>query len=75
MKTIIICALALTLFASACSQNQKKTENAEAGTPIDSTVIGKDTSQTATRTNIEMSDEEKQTLPGRDTTNTDEPKK
>ena len=75
MKTILTSLLALTLFAAACTKNEKDHQETDAGTPIDSAVVGKDTSPVSTRKDIEMSDEDKQTLPGRDTTNSDEPKK
>ncbi|ACT91776.1 hypothetical protein [Dyadobacter fermentans] len=70
-KPIIASILAALLF-SACTKNDNVKEASDTGTPIDTAVVGKDTSPVSTRKDIENSDEQKLTLPGRDTTNTDE---
>ncbi|QRR00276.1 hypothetical protein [Dyadobacter sandarakinus] len=75
MKTGNITKLMLlAVITFGCADNKKQDSDAAQGTPVDSTVIGKDSSQADVRRDIELSDPAKQTLPGRDTTNTDEPK-
>lgn len=73
MNTSLKCMLMLALLASACSKTEKEQKEADSGTPIDSNVIGRDSSPFPTRKDIELDDAVKQTLPGRDTTNSDEP--
>ena len=76
MKARTFTALMITaLLYAGCTQKDNAKEESAAGTPIDSAVVGKDTSPVSTRKGIENSDEQKRTLPGRDTTNSDEPQR
>ncbi|ACT92921.1 hypothetical protein Dfer_1679 [Dyadobacter fermentans DSM 18053] len=72
-KTLTILMIA-GLLSAGCTKNDNAEEAADAGTPIDTAVVGKDTSPVSTRKDIENSDEQKLTLPGRDTTQSDEPR-
>lgn len=75
MKTKTFTTLMIAaLLHIGCTKNDNAREASDSGTPIDTAVAGKDTSPVSTRKDIENSDEQKMTLPGRDTTNTDEPK-
>ncbi|WP_353721116.1 hypothetical protein [Dyadobacter sp. 676] len=67
--------LLISLLHLACTKNDNAGEEASQGAPIDSSVVGKDSSPVSTRKDIENSDEQKLTLPGRDTTRSDEPQK
>lgn len=69
--TLFIVAALLT----GCSQGDSSRNESADGTPIDSTVIGRDTTSVDTRRDIEQSDQQKLTNPGRDTTNSDERKR
>ena len=70
--TLLISA---TLLAIACTKKEDTRQDGAEGIPIDTTVVGKDISPVSTRKGIENSDEQKLTLPGRDSTNSNEPKK
>lgn len=73
MKTKTFAALAIAaILQLGCSQDNKSQNEADQGTPIDSTVIGKDTTSVDVRDNIEQSDEQKRATPGRDSINSDE---
>jgi hypothetical protein len=73
MKSKIFAVLAISaVLQLRCSQKEKSQNEANQGTPIDSTVIGKDTTSVDVRDNIEQSDEQKRSTPGRDTINSDE---
>jgi hypothetical protein len=65
----------VALLQIGCTKNDNAKEASASGTPIDTAVVGKDTSPVSTRKDIENSDEQKRTLPGRDTTNSDEPQR
>lgn len=73
-KTFAAILLVATLHL-ACTKNDNTEEANSTGTPIDTSVVGKDTSPVSTRKDIENSDEQKLTLPGRDTTKSDEPQR
>ncbi|MCF0072799.1 hypothetical protein LZD49_20125 [Dyadobacter sp. CY261] len=76
MKTKTFATLIIaSLLVVGCTKNDNAKEAAGTGTPIDTSVVGKDTSPVSTRKDIENSDEQKLTLPGRDTTNSDEPER
>jgi len=76
MKTTTFTILTMTaLLFAGCTKNDNAREEAATGEPIDTAVVGKDTSPVSTRKDIENSDEQKMTLPGRDTTHSDEPKR
>ena len=70
--TVLIVAAVLHI---GCTKNDNAQEGSASGIPIDTAVVGKDTSPVSTRKDIENSDEQKRTLPGRDTTNSDEPQR
>ncbi len=73
MKTKTFAALVTAaILQLGCSHNDKSQNVADQGTPIDSTVIGKDTTSVDVRDNIEQSDEQKRATPGRDTINSDD---
>ncbi|MGV3603176.1 MAG: hypothetical protein ACO1N1_18305 [Dyadobacter fermentans] len=72
-KTLTILMIA-GLLSTGCTKNDNAGEAADTGTPIDTAVVGKDSSPVSTRKDIENSDEQKLTLPGRDTTQSDEPR-
>jgi hypothetical protein len=73
-KTFTILMIAALLHIG-CTKNDNAKEGSASGVPIDTAVVGKDTSPVSTRKDIENSDEQKRTLPGRDTTNSDEPQR
>ncbi|MCE6992961.1 hypothetical protein [Dyadobacter sp. CY323] len=76
MKTGIFATLCIAaMLLLGCSKNESNQSESDQGTPIDSSVVGKDTSSFDTRKDIEQSDEQKLTNPGRDTTNSDEPRR
>jgi len=70
--TVLIVAALLHI---GCTKNDNAQEGSASGIPIDTAVVGKDTNPVSTRKDIENSDEQKRTLPGRDTTNSDEPQR
>jgi hypothetical protein len=63
-NTILRLGLLLLLVAAACNSGNKDSAN-ETNQPIDTSVVGKDTAMADTRRDIELSDPEKQSLPGR----------
>jgi hypothetical protein len=66
-----LCTLSFMLCTS-CNSGSKQEESSQAGRPIDSTVVGKDTNSMDLRRDIDLSDPEKLVLPGRDSTYSDE---
>lgn len=70
----ILAVVAMVHFGCGNSEKSQDTAAQNQGTPIDSSVVGKDTSPVDTRKNIDKNDAQKQAIPGRDTTNTDEPR-
>lgn len=73
-STILAISMIAAVLLPGCSKNDEKQGGSDQGTPIDTAVVGKDTTSVDTRGGIEQSDEQKLANPGRDTTNSDEPK-
>ncbi|MCF0052617.1 hypothetical protein MUK70_10185 [Dyadobacter chenwenxiniae] len=64
----------LGLLIQGCTSNSSDKAQTDTGQAVDSAVVGKDTTSVDVRRDIDLSDDQKQVLPGRDTTNSDEPK-
>jgi len=75
LKMFSILAMAgMMQLACAKKEESKDATDQTQGTPIDSTVVGKDSNSVDTRKDIDKNDAEKLTVPGTDTTNTDVPR-
>lgn len=61
---IIAGCMCMMLLASGCSTKGDKDENNSQGQAIDSSVVGIDTNEADVRRDIELSDPNKQALPG-----------
>ncbi|WP_031526490.1 hypothetical protein [Dyadobacter crusticola] len=78
-NTIKAFGMVMLMALAACSQGEKGGAGGSeesTGATIDSSVVGKDSEMVDTRKNIEMTDEQKQSLPGRnkEATESDETK-